>query len=84
MFGRQERFIPLIKSTYEEMCMRIKFMFEQIPAADHVGLGDVMESYLSLQGHIFRKSQSLIIDNTNVDFAFVFKIGIILLTYRLL
>ncbi|XP_025404966.1 importin-13 [Sipha flava] len=75
MFGRQERFIPLIKSTYEEMCMRIKFMFEQIPAADHVGLGDVMESYLSLQGHIFRKSQSLIIDNTNVDFAFVFKIA---------
>lgn len=78
MFGRQERFIPLIKSTYEEICMRIKFMFEQVPAADHVGFGDVMESYLSLQGHIFRKSQTfVIIDNTNVDFAFVFKIGII-------
>lgn len=80
MFGRLEVFLPLIKSTYEEICMRVKFMLEQVPAADQIGLGDVMESYLSLQGHIFRKLPTIVVDNPNVDFAFVFKIG----TYRLI
>jgi len=76
MFGRQETFLPLIKSTYEEICMRVKFMFDQVSSADQVGLGDVMETYLSLQGHIFRKLPSIAVDNPNVDFTFVFKLGI--------
>lgn len=76
MFGRQEAFFTLIRSTYEEICMRVKFMFEQISSADQIGLGDIIESYLSLQGHIFRKLPSIAVDNLNVDFAFVFKLGI--------
>lgn len=77
MFGRQEAFIPVIKSTYEEICMRVKFMLEQVSSADLVSLGDVMESYLSLQGHIFRKLPFIAVDNPNIDFTFVFKLGII-------
>lgn len=80
MFGRHETYIPLIESTYEEICMRVKFMFEQVSPADQFSLGDVMESYLSLQGHIFRKLQSIVVENPNVDFTFVFKLGIYLLT----
>lgn len=76
MFGRQENFIPLIKSTYEEICMKIKYMLEQVSSADYVGLGDVLESYLSLQGHIFRKLPSIAVENLNVDFTFIFKLGI--------
>lgn len=79
MFGRQETLIPLIKTTYEEICMRVKFMLEQVSSTDQVGLGDVMESYLSLQGHIFRKLPLIAIDNSNVDFAFVFKLGIMII-----
>lgn len=76
MFGRQENFIALIKSTYEEICMKIKYMLEQVSSADYVGLGDVLESYLSLQGHIFRKLPSIAVENLNVDFTFIFKLGI--------
>lgn len=76
MFGRQEAFIPIIKTTYEEICLRVKFMFEQVSSADQVSLSDVMESYLSLQGHIFRKLPIIAVDNPSVDFAFVFKLGI--------
>lgn len=76
MFGRQEAFIPLIKTTYEEICIRVKFMLEQVSSADLINLGDVMESYLSLQGHIFRKLPFIAVDNSNVDFEFVFKLGI--------
>lgn len=76
MFGRKETFIPLIKSTYEEICMRIKFMLEQVSSTDHVGFGDILETYLSLQGHIFRKTTSIAVDNSNVDFTFIFKLGI--------
>lgn len=83
MYGRQEILNPLLKSTYEEICMRIKFMCEQVPAADQVGFGDVIESYLSLQGHVLRKLPNIAIDNPNVDFAFVFTIGIILLSVTL-
>lgn len=79
MFGRQETLIPLIKTTYEEICMRVKFMLEQVSSTDQIGLGDVLESYLSLQGHIFRKLPLIAIDNSNVDFAFVFKLGIIII-----
>lgn len=76
MFGRQKTFFPLIRSTYEEICLRVKMLFEQMPYGDHASLGDIMESYLSLQGHIFRKSPSIAVDNPNVDFAFIFKLGI--------
>lgn len=79
MFGRQETLIPLIKTTYKEICMRVKFMLEQVSSTDQIGLGDVLESYLSLQGHIFRKLPLIAIDNSNVDFAFVFKLGIIII-----
>jgi len=80
MFGRQETYIPLIKSTYEEICTRVKCMFEQVSPADQFSLGDVMESYLSLQGHIFRKWPFIAVDNPNVDFTFVFKLGINLIS----
>jgi len=76
MFGRQETFNQLIKSTYEEICMRIKCMFEEVSSADQISLVDVIESYLSLQGHIFRKLPSIAVDNPNIDFAFIFKLGI--------
>lgn len=82
MFGRQETFIPLIKSTYEEICLRVKYMFEQ-SSSDHVSLGDVMETYLSLQGHIFRKLPSIAIDNPNVDFTFIFRLGRCKLFFKL-
>lgn len=75
MFGRQETYTPLIKSTYEEICMRVKCMFEQVSPADQLNLGDVMESYLSLQGHIFRKWPFIAVDNPNIDFTFVFKLA---------
>lgn len=75
MFGRFETFLPIIKSTYEEICMRIKFMLEQVSSADQVGLGDVIETYLSLQGHIFRKLPIIAIDNPIIDFAFIFRLG---------
>lgn len=81
MFGRQETFLPIIKSTYEEICMRIKFMFEQVSTSDQVGLGDIIESYLSLQGHIFRKLPIIAIDNPNIDFAFIFRLGIYYYNY---
>lgn len=83
MFGRQDAYIPLIKSTYEEICMRVKFMFEQVSPTDQFSLGDVMESYLSLQGHIFRKWPFIATDNPNVDFTFVFKLGINLIFKKL-
>jgi len=82
MFGRQNVYIPIIKSTYEEICMRVKCMFEQVSPADQFSLGDVMESYLSLQGHIFRKWPFIAVDNPNVDFTFVFKLGINLIIKR--
>lgn len=75
MFGRQETFIPLIKSTYEEICLRVKHMFEQVSPEDLFSLGDVIETYLSLQGHIFRKLPSIAIDNPNIDFTFTFTLG---------
>jgi hypothetical protein len=75
MFGQYEASIPLLKSTYEEICMRVKFMFEQASPADQFNLGDVIEAYLSLQGHIFRKWPFIAVDNPNVDFIFVFKLG---------
>lgn len=81
MFGRQETFIPLIRSTYEEICMRVKYMFEQVSFANQNSLGDVMESYLSLQGHIFRKSPSIAVDNPNVDFTLIFKLGSYFILY---
>jgi len=83
MFGRQEIFFALIKSTYEEICMRVKFIFEQVSSVDQIGLGDIMESYLSLQGHIFRKLPSIAIDNPNIDFAFIFKLGIYIFILKL-
>lgn len=79
MFGRQESFFPVIKSTYEEICIRVKYLLEQVSLTDYVGLGDVLESYLSLQGHVFRKLPLVAVDNANVDFEFIFKLGIILL-----
>lgn len=75
MFGRHDKSIPLIKSTYDEICLRVKFLFEQISSSDYTSLGDVVETYLSLQGHIFRKLPSIAIDNPNIDFAFIFKLG---------
>uniref|UniRef100_A0A2S2NNI7 Importin-13 n=1 Tax=Schizaphis graminum TaxID=13262 RepID=A0A2S2NNI7_SCHGA len=75
MFGQYEASIPLLKSTYEEICMRVKFMFEQASPADQFNLGDVIEAYLSLQGHIFRKWPFIAVDNPNVDFIFVFKLA---------
>lgn len=50
-------------------------MFEQASPADQFNLGDVIESYLSLQGHIFKKWSFIAVDNPNVDFTFVFKLG---------
>lgn len=76
MFGRQETLVLLIKSTYEEICIRVKYLLEQVALADYVGLGDVLESYLSLQGHVFRKLPLIAVDNPNVDFNFIFKLGI--------
>ncbi|XP_050436446.1 importin-13 [Adelges cooleyi] len=74
MFGRQEAFVPIIKATYEEICLRVKFMLEQASSTQE-GIGDIVESYLSLQGHVFRKLPSIAIDNPNVDFVFVFRIA---------
>lgn len=75
MFGRHEKLIPLIKSTYEEICLRVKCMFELLSPNDYNSLGDVVETYLSLQGHTFRKLPSIAVDNPNIDFAFIFRLG---------
>lgn len=75
MFGRQETLTPLIKSTYEEICLRVKQMFEQVSPGDFVSFGDVIETYLSLQGHTFRKLPLIAVDNQNIDFAFTFRLG---------
>ncbi|XP_050535319.1 importin-13 [Daktulosphaira vitifoliae] len=74
MFGRHEAFVHIIKSTYEKICTRVQCFFEQI-SSDQVVIGDILESYLSLQGHIFRKLPVIAFTSSNIDFTFIFRIA---------